>query len=311
MKSEILYSVDNMRINDSWYAFDGQYYHAYYLQYPENGDPAKAWTNQTVGHSVSADLVHWEYRGTVLEPRPGTWNDIGIATGSVVKADDRWYMLYTGNSSSGAGGLGLAESFDLDNWEPVGDAPVIDRGTTYQGTYQGVSYPVRILADPYVYPEKIGRYYYVFVNSVAENLPINQRGCQLVFQTEDMLHYRVHGIALLCEDYDRPETAQVWKHQDSWYMYFGGVVSKQVGREIQNAYQDNRVYWSNRFDGPYYPCEDRTFDMPDGRDYYILKVLRDPEGNDCIITNVVPVGAAGPYQLRYEDEHHLKTEVRP
>lgn len=311
MKSKIIYSVDKMRINDSWYAYDGQYYHAYYLQYPEDGDLAKAWTNQTVGHSISADLIHWEYRGTVLSAVPGTWNDIGIATGSVVKGEDRWYMLYTGNSSSGAGGIGLAQSVDLNHWEPVGDAPVIDRGLVYQADYQGTGYPVKILADPYIYPTRIGEYYYVFINSMVENLPLNQRGCQLVFKTKDMIHYQVHRIALLCENYDRLETAQIWKHKDCWYMYFGGVVSKQTDQGVQNAYQENRIYWSGKFDGPYHPCDDKPLIMPDGRDYYILKVLQDLERNDCIITNVVPIGAAGLYQIRYGDEHHLEIEVRP
>ena len=84
------YKLEEMFVWDFWYARQGDEFHAFYLQYPRAGDPEYIHSRQSVGHAVSKDLLHWEERPTALRPLPGTWNDMGLATGSVVFKDGAW-----------------------------------------------------------------------------------------------------------------------------------------------------------------------------------------------------------------------------
>lgn len=301
MESKILYSVEGIRINDSWYAFDGAVYHAFFLQYPQSGDPEGFWSEQSIGHCVSDDLINWKYLGIVLRPEPNTWDNKGLATGSVVKhSNGFWYMIYTGNSTADSGGFGLAVSEDLYSWKRCGDKPIISRDDLQDAYYMDNKYTVRMLADPYIYPERIGDYYYIFINSVVKELPVNKRSCQLVLKTKNLYNYEVHNIALLPNRYDRTETAQVWEHAGNWYMYFGGVMTEVNG--ISTSSTVNTVYISDKFDGPYVKLFNNELIMPDKQWYYILKVIKDRDGNDKILTNIIPVGVTGLYSIKYEKD---------
>ena len=54
-----------------------------------------------MGHSVSRDLVDWDYRGECFGPSEAGFDDLAIWTGSVVREDDRWRMFYTALSTAG------------------------------------------------------------------------------------------------------------------------------------------------------------------------------------------------------------------
>lgn len=297
-----LYQVPGTRINDSWYAFDGVRHHAFFLEYPEDGDPAGCWNQQTVGHSSSADLLHWQYHGTVLRAVPGTWNDKGIATGSVVKRGDVWYMLYTGNAWAGEGGFGLAESRDLDSWRPCGDAPVIARGQPVTAYYEGKAYVCRLLADPYLLPQAIDGYTYAYVNAHTDG-PVNQRGCQLLMRTRDLLHWEPYTIAALTAC-DRMKTAQVWEHGGRWYMYYGAVYAEQTPDGPRDGRRANVVLTAVAFDGPYRSAGASVLTIP-GESFYIAKVLSRPGGPDWLLANQLRDRGSrviGPYAVAYPPE---------
>ena len=80
------------------------------------------WEKQVCGHMMSKDLIHWEYAGNALKAEAGTWNDLGIATGSVAKYNGRWYMMFTANSVMADNcGIGGAVSDELITWEKLGE----------------------------------------------------------------------------------------------------------------------------------------------------------------------------------------------
>ena len=86
--------------------------------------------NATVGHAVSTDLLAWTLLPDALRPGPvGSWDDLAIWTGSIICADGRWHMLYTGVSRAENGRvqrIGLATSTDLVNWEKHPANPLIE-----------------------------------------------------------------------------------------------------------------------------------------------------------------------------------------
>ncbi|MEM9341641.1 MAG: hypothetical protein AAGA87_01210 [Pseudomonadota bacterium] len=59
---------------DSWFARDGDLWHAYYLQADKSiGDPEQRHWNVSYGHATSRDLVTWDHLGTCFTP----WSRLG------------------------------------------------------------------------------------------------------------------------------------------------------------------------------------------------------------------------------------------
>lgn len=305
----LLYTLDGIRINDSWYAKDGDTYHAFFLEYPMDGDPEGIWSRQTVGHMTSKDLISWEYHGTVLKAEPGLWNDKGIATGSVVRHNGMWYMLYTGNSECGRGGLGVARSRDLMEWERVGSGPQIKTGVSYPVEYNGGTAGCIPLADPYIYPEPVEGKYYIFINSHLEGRGENKHGMTGVFTTEDFVTFTPHRVAVL-EECERMETVAVWKHGEKFYMYAGIVthILDENGKFIRQQ-NNNYIYTADSLTGPYVRRAEIKFPYEEavgGKSPYIVKVLCDPAGREVMLANVIPNGAVGPYGITYRDDGGLE-----
>ena len=56
----LLYSVEGLRINDSWYCIDqNNVYHSYFLEYGCDEPPEFIWSRQRIGHVVSEDMYHY------------------------------------------------------------------------------------------------------------------------------------------------------------------------------------------------------------------------------------------------------------
>lgn len=300
--AEKLYWVDGVRINDSWYIKNGENYYAYYLQYPENAPEAGKWNEQSIGLSVSADLTEWAYKGTVLEPDKNSWNDKGIATGSIVEKDGKFYLLYTGNSWNNEGGFGLAVSSDLIHFERYGTEPVITRKKPYRFPYMGDFVECRLLADPYIYPVPVNGWFYVFINCYAVAREIGKRGCIAVMRSRDLVHYEEYGISMLSEVYDRLETPQIWEQNGVWMMYFGGVKAKITQDGTQDYFSENLIYVSDHFSHGYHEVNGSVIVLPDQQYFYIGKTVIDKNNVPVFLVNEPPVSCRGPYYIEYKNE---------
>jgi len=113
---------------DSWYAFDGEQHHAFYLRASRAlGDPDRRHRHPYVGHAVSTDLRSWTVLPDALAvSEPSAFDDATTWTGSVVRDPAAgWRMFYTGSSHGDRGlvqRIGSATSTDLMTW--VKDAGV-------------------------------------------------------------------------------------------------------------------------------------------------------------------------------------------
>ncbi len=288
-----LFRPPGMGTNDNWFAKAGDTYHAFYLQAPSC---LKTWeqraTWQHVGHATSRDLVHWTDHGPVLVALKGTWNDGSIATGSVVKHDGRWYLVYTGHGRQA--GIGLAVSNDLYTWEKIGDGPVAPLGQRLPATWAGKAVEWVGLADPYVLPEPVDGWWQMVINSQIVGEPISTAGCLTTMRSRDLRHWEP-GVVLTWPRFgERLETPQVWSRNGRWYCYYGvahdhGVPPEwiAISPEPEKKYtRINCVVVADRFEGPYRAGQDWVMRLPDGRGGYIHKVLAGPDGQDVLLTSM-------------------------
>ena len=116
--------------DDSWVADDGELYHLFVLQssrLPEG--PAGRHVSATIGHATSPDLVNWHYLGECFGPADSGFDDLAIWTGSVVREDNHWRLIYTAVNTDGLHvfdqRIGSAVSEDLHNWTRVSAEPAL------------------------------------------------------------------------------------------------------------------------------------------------------------------------------------------
>ncbi len=57
----LLYHIDGIRINDSWYWHEKNVYHTFFLAYGEHEPIEGQWDRQRIGHMTSTDLKSFEY----------------------------------------------------------------------------------------------------------------------------------------------------------------------------------------------------------------------------------------------------------
>lgn len=306
----LLYELPGYRLNDSWYIKENGVYHAYFLEY-SNDRPldGSQYNKQNVGHMTSSDMRNWKYEGTILTPKENFWLDKGIATGSVVKLNGKFYMLVTGNSYNCAGGFALAVSDDLYNWEFVGDKPVIDRTEPFSFQYNNKQLKAMLLADPYIYPEPdADGYFTAFINSRICDFPANCTAAIVTLKSKDLINWIPSKVACFAP-FDRIETPAVWEKDGKWYMYAGEayyILDENFNNLSQRNF--NSFYVSNTMEGPYFHLNRLV--LPDGEYGYIGKTLIDTDGEEIFTMNNPPVGAVGPYHMEYVFKRDVPIEIK-
>jgi beta-fructofuranosidase len=117
---------------DSWYAKDGDTYHAFYLCASKGlGNPDRRHRYTSVGHAISKDLINWEILPDALAPSDSPAFDSWTTwTGSVVRDDEgKWWMFYTGTSREDGGDvqrIGAAVSADLNTWSKLSKGALVE-----------------------------------------------------------------------------------------------------------------------------------------------------------------------------------------
>lgn len=194
---------------DTWlFAESGTYYlFALTRETPESA----LW--DSVRLATSADLVHWEDRGTILRKAPGVdW----MGTGHTWKAGGRYVLNFsecTGNLQR----IRFAVSDDLLQWTPLEDALEPDP-RWYQAGHDGST-----VAEPrwdciYVVPAEDGDGFVGYLTATANFGSPARRGVAGMVVSDDGLHFAATRPATVPGLAAQVEVGGVAKVGDQWVM---------------------------------------------------------------------------------------------
>lgn len=315
---------------DNWFVHDGARWHAFYLQLPHALGEDRRWKDNDfykhVGHATSTDLRTWQDEGPALCALSGIWNDRHIATGSIARHGDRWWMVYTARGTRGDG-VGLVSSTDLSRWEPAHDGPLFALTGTWGGEVEGgvftsdwLGSPRRWvgISDPYLVPETEadGSFTMILCSRILD-VPIAESGCLTILKSRDLIHWNQPAILAWPGCFERMETPQRWDRGDRIYLSFGGVLNKDLVAQRSSTFpaavrgrpsHANFVYLLGEGTGVAGDDDLHFVEVPKG--HYIMKILEsgDGSGDVALFTQTAGKnsGISPPYQVRYDERSAIR-----
>ena len=221
---------------DFWFAEDGPDVHVFYLQAPRSlADPDARHRHATVGHAVSPDLVRWTVLPDALGPGPpGSFDDLAVWTGSVIRHDGQWLLFYTGvchRDSEAVQRIGCARSADLTQWTRCADRPLIDADARWYETplYAGE----QAWRDPWVFWDEDTGLFHMLVTARAISGPADGRGVVGHASSRDLATWRVGPPLSAPGEFSALEVPQLVGVAGGWWILFS-VLSKDHSTTRRN-----------------------------------------------------------------------------
>ena len=271
-----MFAPQDKFITDYWIFKEGTEYHLFHLQAPRALiDPDKRHDNHSIGHAVSTDLKNWTSLPDALLPDPSLPHEgNSIATGSVVKRDDTYFMLYVGCGNMGHC-ICLATSKDLIKWRKHPGNPVLKKDSRYYD-------PDGCWADPFIVKNPDGDGYHIFFKAHDKSKPKGYRGAIGAAFSKDFINWEVlppvFSSGLLLE----PEVPAVYHLDGKYYlimMTIPPVVTDLYEKKIHPAKpQWGDIYVvSDNLLGPYGPQE--GIQLTKTKDEMMMvRLVEDPQG---------------------------------
>jgi beta-fructofuranosidase len=228
--------LDDRWVWDFWTVTDGPDHHLFYLQAPRAlGDPELRHHHATVGHAVSRDLRDWRVLADALGPGPpGSWDDLAVWTGSVIGADGRWAMLYTGIARSERGAIqriGLATSHDLVRWRKHPANPVLEADERWYECLDASAWPEQAWRDPWLmFDPATGRFHALITARAAAVRPADGAGVVATAHSADLVHWIVGPPITAPGWYGHLEVPQVSRIGRRWYLTFSVEAERHAAR---------------------------------------------------------------------------------
>jgi beta-fructofuranosidase len=213
---------------DFWFARDGADYHIFYLQAPRSleREELRHW-HATIGHAVSHDLTHWEVLPDALHPgRAGAWDDFTTWTGSVIKHEDAWHMLYTGTSHAEKGlvqRIGLATSNDLIRWQKHPANPLLEADPRWYELLDLNAWHDQAWRDPHVFRHPADGDFHCFITARANSGPPDGRGVIGYARSPDLVRWEVQPPLTYPGDFGELEIPQLVEIDGRYYVLFSSL----------------------------------------------------------------------------------------
>ena len=219
-----MYVHEDHHIGDAWYFVDhdADVVHMFYLTQATSGGGSPF-----VGHAVSGNLVGWERLAPALRTGPpGSWDDLQLCTGSIIKRDGRYWLAYAATSTTDSSPdepwrfqrAGIAVSDDLIDWEKLPENSMAQAGGPH---YEQISTGQRKMVhwrDPFLFEN--GEAVYQFLCARRSEGEVATRGTVAVTRSTDMHTWEV--LAPLEHDQisEEMEVPQVYQINGRWYLVF-------------------------------------------------------------------------------------------
>jgi len=217
-----MYVHEGHHMSDAWYFVDNDVVHMFYLSQPlgTSGPPV-------VGHAVSDDLVGWERLAPALRTGPpGSWDDLRLCTGSVIKRDGRYWLAYSATNTTDSSPaemwrtqrVGLSVSDDLVTWEKLPGNPVTQAGPP---RYEEMSTGQRKMVhwrDPFLFDDGDAVYQLIFARRADGD--VATRGTVALARSIDMRTWEVLPPLEHDRVAEEMEVPQVYRIDGRWYLVF-------------------------------------------------------------------------------------------
>ncbi|HET6707369.1 glycosyl hydrolase family 32 [Amycolatopsis sp.] len=192
-----MFSLPDSWVWDFWFADDGDRYHLFFL-YASRAlhDPEARHYRASIGHAVSADLVHWtRIEDALVRADAPAFDDLATWTGSVVRhPDGTWFLFYTGatraRGSKNVQRIGYATSPDLVTWHRAPENPVLAADPRWYETL-GDGWHDEAFRDPWVFADPGGDGWHMLVTARAATGEAFERGVVGHAVSADLRHWEL------------------------------------------------------------------------------------------------------------------------
>ena len=219
-----MYIHDGHHMSDAWYYVDdvSDVVHMYYLtSRMDNDDPP------FVGHAISSDLVNWQRLTPALRTgSPGSWDDLRLFTGSVIKRDGRYWLAHSATDTVNSSMEeryrfqrgGMAVSDDLLTWHKLPENPLTQADPAH---YEQMSTGQRKMVhwrDPFLYDD--GDVVYQFISARRYDGKISTRGTVALAKSSNMVNWEILPPIHHDQISEEMEVPQVYQINGRWYLVF-------------------------------------------------------------------------------------------
>ena len=204
------------QIGDPWFFVAGDVAHCFYLVCPLD---APALDAKEIGHATSTDLVNWQVHDLALRRgAPGSYDGVGLATGSVVREGDTFWMSYTGNHAGPNPCAALAYSDDLFEWHKALWNPITRLDEKF---YQRIGSGPRAIEhwrDPFLFRHDDWIYHAICANHKGG--PPDARGTVGLARSRDWHNWETLSPIQVQPVASELEVPQIREVNGLWYLIF-------------------------------------------------------------------------------------------
>jgi beta-fructofuranosidase len=272
---------------DFWLVQDGADHHVFYLQADHAiGHPDERHWNVSVGHAVSRDLVRWTELPDALSPgRPGSWDDASTWTGSVVRHDGRWHLLYTGTSLADGRlvqRVGLARSDDLVSWTKH-EGPVLEADPRWYETPGHTGWHDVAWRDPWVFADPDDGCYHALLTARGLAGELFDRGVVGHARSRDLVDWEVLPPLTEPMGFGQQEVPQLVALESRWFLLFSSDVSTQGAARSWVPGTGTYYLAADRPYGPFTRVGDGVLEADTQGSTYAGKVHRSTDGEPVFL----------------------------
>lgn len=205
------------QIGDTWFYAHKGVFHCYYLTCDLATPRHSSWD---IGHATSNDLTHWTVQPLALKKGAADAWDDNLATGSILRWNDRFWMAYCAGNLAHVG-VGLAVSDDLFHWTRWPANPVTKIDPRYYEPIGSGSRPFPHWRDPFLFVDGDWVYHYVCASSTQG--VADERGALGLARTKNMTDWEILPPPTVDPVSQELECPELIEHGGVYHLIFSAI----------------------------------------------------------------------------------------